>query len=162
MMSDSLPSEFVSSICTEKGEKQNSVDEKKHEAKPKQDLSQLYQVFPDEILGSGQFGIVYGGVHRETGKEVAVKIVDKLRFPTKQATQLKNEVSILQDLHHQGVVNLYHFFETPEKVNSDFFPLVSLCTRMDSIVLSGYSIFCRITQIVCLDRWFACFLLCVC
>jgi hypothetical protein len=26
-----------------------------------QDLSQLYQVFPDEILGSGQFGIVYGG-----------------------------------------------------------------------------------------------------
>jgi serine/threonine protein kinase len=148
-------------------------------------LSQLYQVFPDEILGSGQFGIVYGGrkelslnsksnsklgmihissspklfqflgVHRETGKEVAVKIVDKLRFPTKQATQLKNEVSILQvmqssmsegrgyagfshepidssylgmkfflflqDLHHQGVVNLYHFFETPEKVNSTNF-----------------------------------------
>jgi serine/threonine protein kinase len=94
------------------------------------------------------------GVHRETGKEVAVKIVDKLRFPTKQATQLKNEVSILQvmqssmsergyagfshepidssylgmkfflflqDLHHQGVVNLYHFFETPEKVNSTNF-----------------------------------------
>ena len=26
-----------------------------------QDISQLYQVFPDEILGSGQFGIVYGG-----------------------------------------------------------------------------------------------------
>ena len=25
------------------------------------DISQLYQVFPDEILGSGQFGIVYGG-----------------------------------------------------------------------------------------------------
>ena len=26
------------------------------------DISQLYQVFPDEILGSGQFGIVYGGM----------------------------------------------------------------------------------------------------
>ena len=26
-----------------------------------QDISHLYQVFPDEILGSGQFGIVYGG-----------------------------------------------------------------------------------------------------
>ncbi|CAB3986942.1 serine threonine- kinase D3 [Paramuricea clavata] len=108
----------------EKGdEKQNSINEKKPEPKPKQDLSQLYQVFPDEILGSGQFGIVYGGVHRETGKEVAVKIVDKLRFPTKQATQLKNEVSILQDLHHQGVVNLYHFFETPEKVKFSIFSL---------------------------------------
>lgn len=26
------------------------------------DMSQLYQIFPDEVLGSGQFGIVYGGV----------------------------------------------------------------------------------------------------
>lgn len=25
------------------------------------DMSQLYQIFPDEVLGSGQFGIVYGG-----------------------------------------------------------------------------------------------------
>ena len=28
------------------------------------DISQSYQIFPDEVLGSGQFGIVYGGVHR--------------------------------------------------------------------------------------------------
>lgn len=25
------------------------------------DISQLYQIFPDEVLGSGQFGTVYGG-----------------------------------------------------------------------------------------------------
>lgn len=25
------------------------------------DMSQLYQIFPDDVLGSGQFGIVYGG-----------------------------------------------------------------------------------------------------
>jgi hypothetical protein len=25
------------------------------------DMSQLYQISPDEVLGSGQFGIVYGG-----------------------------------------------------------------------------------------------------
>ena len=25
------------------------------------DISQLYQIYPDEVLGSGQFGIVYGG-----------------------------------------------------------------------------------------------------
>ena len=32
------------------------------------DISQLYQIFPDEVLGSGQFGIVYGGRYRgETG-----------------------------------------------------------------------------------------------
>ena len=31
-------------------------------SKKEQDISQHYQIFPDEILGSGQFGIVYGGM----------------------------------------------------------------------------------------------------
>lgn len=57
------------------------------------DISQQYQIFPDEVLGSGQFGIVYGGVHRTSGRAVAIKVIDKLRFPTKQEAQLKNEVS---------------------------------------------------------------------
>ena len=26
------------------------------------DISQIYHIFPDEVLGSGQFGIVYGGM----------------------------------------------------------------------------------------------------
>ena len=25
------------------------------------DIGQIYQIFPDEVLGSGQFGVVYGG-----------------------------------------------------------------------------------------------------
>jgi hypothetical protein len=29
-----------------------------------QDISKAYQIFPDERLGSGQFGNVVGGVHR--------------------------------------------------------------------------------------------------
>ncbi|XP_024947864.1 serine/threonine-protein kinase D3 isoform X2 [Cephus cinctus] len=80
------------------------------------DMSQLYQIFPDEVLGSGQFGIVYGGVHRKTGRAVAIKVIDKLRFPTKQEAQLKNEVAILQNLSHSGVVNLERMFETPERI----------------------------------------------
>ncbi|XP_008216191.1 serine/threonine-protein kinase D1 isoform X2 [Nasonia vitripennis] len=80
------------------------------------DMSQLYQIFPDEVLGSGQFGIVYGGVHRKTSRTVAIKVIDKLRFPTKQEAQLKNEVAILQNLSHQGVVNLERMFETPERI----------------------------------------------
>lgn len=99
----------------------NNVDvemEVSHEEeRPKDsDISQLYQVFPDEILGSGQFGIVYGGVHRESGRDVAIKVIDKLRFPTKQEAQLKNEVAILQHVNHPGVVNLEQMFETPERV----------------------------------------------
>ncbi|XP_055627292.1 serine/threonine-protein kinase D1 isoform X2 [Toxorhynchites rutilus septentrionalis] len=80
------------------------------------DMSQLYQIFPDEVLGSGQFGIVYGGMHRKTHRAVAIKVIDKLRFPTKQEAQLKNEVAILQNLSHAGVVNLERMFETPERI----------------------------------------------
>uniref|UniRef100_A0A4W3GX20 Serine/threonine-protein kinase n=1 Tax=Callorhinchus milii TaxID=7868 RepID=A0A4W3GX20_CALMI len=80
------------------------------------DISTIYQIFPDEVLGSGQFGIVYGGKHRKTGRDVAIKVIDKLRFPTKQESQLRNEVAILQNLHHPGVVNLECMFETPERV----------------------------------------------
>ncbi|XP_075983011.1 serine/threonine-protein kinase D3 isoform X2 [Anticarsia gemmatalis] len=80
------------------------------------DMAQLYQIYPDEVLGSGQFGIVYGGLHRRSKRPVAIKVIDKLRFPTKQEAQLKNEVAILQNLSHPGVVNLERMFETPERI----------------------------------------------
>ncbi|KAK7573368.1 hypothetical protein V9T40_010559 [Parthenolecanium corni] len=80
------------------------------------DMSLMYQIFPDEVLGSGQFGIVYGGIDRRTNRAVAIKVIDKLRFPTKQEAQLKNEVAILQNLSHPGVVNLERMFETDERI----------------------------------------------
>uniref|UniRef100_A0AAY4CS03 Serine/threonine-protein kinase n=1 Tax=Denticeps clupeoides TaxID=299321 RepID=A0AAY4CS03_9TELE len=80
------------------------------------DISSVYQIFADEVLGSGQFGIVYGGKHRKSGRDVAIKIIDKMRFPTKQESQLRNEVAILQNLHHPGIVNMECMFETPERV----------------------------------------------
>lgn len=81
-----------------------------------QDISKLYEIYADEVLGSGQFGIVYGGIHKKSNREVAIKVIDKLRFPTKQEAQLKNEVAILQNISHCGVVNLERMFETPEKI----------------------------------------------
>lgn len=39
------------------------------------DMAQLYQIYPDEVLGSGQFGIVYGGLHRRTKRPVAIKVL---------------------------------------------------------------------------------------
>src|SRR5699024_8241518 len=80
------------------------------------DISQQYQIFIDEVLGAGQFGTVYGGVHRTSGQAVAIKVIDKSRFPTKQEAQLKNEVSILQNISHPGVVNLEKMFENPERI----------------------------------------------
>uniref|UniRef100_A0A3B3T8J4 non-specific serine/threonine protein kinase n=1 Tax=Paramormyrops kingsleyae TaxID=1676925 RepID=A0A3B3T8J4_9TELE len=81
-----------------------------------QDISAYYQIFTDDMLGSGQFGIVYGGAHRQSGRTVAVKVIDKTRFPTNQESQLRNEVAILQNLAHPGVVHLEGMFETSEHV----------------------------------------------
>jgi len=40
--------------------------------------------------------ILFQGKHRKTGRDVAIKVIDKMRFPTKQESQLRNEVAILQ------------------------------------------------------------------
>lgn len=40
--------------------------------------------------------VCFQGKHRKTGRDVAIKVIDKMRFPTKQESQLRNEVAILQ------------------------------------------------------------------
>lgn len=95
------------------------------------DISTLYQVFPDEVLGSGQFGIVYAGVHRKKGYCIAIKVIDKQRFSSKHQAALRNEVVILQSIKHLGIVQLDRMFETPdrvfiimEKMDSDMLELI--------------------------------------
>lgn len=88
----------------------------KPKVETKLDISLFYQIFPEELLGSGQFGTVYGGQNRQTGKPVAVKVIDKLRFPNKHESQLRTEVTILQTLSHPGIIFLEQMFENPEKI----------------------------------------------
>ena len=59
---------------------------------------------------------IFAHLCRISGRSVAIKVIDKMRFPTKQETALKNEVAILQNLHHPGIVNLERMFETPERI----------------------------------------------
>ncbi|XP_032355186.1 protein kinase D4 [Etheostoma spectabile] len=98
------------------------------------DISSVYQIFTDEVLGSGQFGVVYKGTHRKSGRPVAIKVIDKTRFPTKQERQLRNEVAILQNLSHLGVVLLEGMFETVEYV---FVVMEKLHGDMLEIILSS-------------------------
>lgn len=100
-------SEEAGAVTRKKGENSCQVIE---------DICQQYQIFEKDLLGSGQFGSVHPAVHRLDRREVAVKIIDKSRFPTKQEAQLKNEVSILENLGHPGIVKLEKMFETPQKI----------------------------------------------
>ena len=45
-----------------------------------------------------------------------MKIIDKMRFPHKHESQLRTEVTILQNLSHPGIIHLEQMFETPERV----------------------------------------------
>ena len=98
------------------------------------DISTLYQVFPDEVLGSGQFGIVYAGVHRKKGYCIAIKVIDKHRFSSKHQAALRNEVVILQSIKHLGVVQLDRMFETPDRV---FIIMEKMDSDMLEMVLSS-------------------------
>ena len=60
----------------------------------------------------------FPGQSRQSGKSVAVKVIDKLRFPHKHESQLRIEVTILQTLNHPGIIFLEQMFETPEKVRT--------------------------------------------
>lgn len=53
------------------------------------------------------------GKHRKTGRDVAVKVIDKLRFPTKQESQLRNEVAILQVNAHAARASVSDASGTP-------------------------------------------------
>uniref|UniRef100_A0A915J3I2 Protein kinase C n=1 Tax=Romanomermis culicivorax TaxID=13658 RepID=A0A915J3I2_ROMCU len=80
------------------------------------EFSQLYQVFEHEELGCGQFGVVYGGIHRGSGRKIAVKVISKTRFGRKQKDQLRTEVAILQNISYAGIITLEAMFETKDRI----------------------------------------------
>ncbi|OAF64230.1 hypothetical protein A3Q56_08068, partial [Intoshia linei] len=79
-------------------------------------ISNDYKIDATVILGSGQFGIVYGGSSNKTLEKVAIKVICKNRFTCNQADKLKNEVRILTEVNYEGVIRMEGFYETENKI----------------------------------------------
>ena len=77
-----------------------------------------YVINPQDLLGSGQFGQVYGGICKGTNQSVAIKVIDKSRFKDFQAetSVFQNEITILYNVKHPGIVNLFALFDEVDNV----------------------------------------------
>ena len=67
-----------------------------------------------EELGSGGYSTVWLGVHKKTGEEVAVKVVEKEDMPKDQILALQMEVEIVSELDHPHVVSIKEVFDEEE------------------------------------------------
>ena len=79
-------------------------------------------------LGKGAFGKVNLGMHKLTGKMVAIKSINKECFTDETSKEkVMKEFSILKILKHQSVIRLYETFESKKHILF----LVELCAFGD-------------------------------
>jgi len=98
-----------------KGEKHSKKVSKAHkEGKeklrhdPNDDIAKYYEV-TDKVLGLGNFSQVKMGIDKESGEQVAIKIVDKSSVKHKPE-MLTNEVDILLQVDHPNIIKLLDLF----------------------------------------------------
>lgn len=65
----------------------------------------------DAELGSGVFSVVRLGIHKETGDEYAIKIINKPEMEEFDKKCLRQEIDVLSLLRHEHVIRLYDVFD---------------------------------------------------
>ncbi len=79
----------------------------------------LYEM--KEVIGKGKFGVVNLGIHKKTGQQVAIKILNKENIKTNEDKELvKIEIGILKLCHHPNIVRLLDHLE-----NNDYIYIVT-------------------------------------
>lgn len=78
-----------------------------------QDFLERYEV--GDTVGVGGFAVVKRGRDRETGEDVAIKVVDKSRYAAGD-NSLEREIQVLLKVDHPNCIKLYDVYITPRKV----------------------------------------------
>jgi serine/threonine protein kinase len=114
-----------------------------------------------KTIGEGTFGKVKLAVHKLTGQQVAIKIVDKIHAPAlvrevfiKYLTYLKIET--WRGLRHPNVVQLYEVLCTESKIfmvteycnGGEAFEYITKNGRMDDDSIEAKSVFRQIVEAV--------------
>ena len=77
-------------------------------------LNDIYEI--KGTLGKGKFGLVKLGIHKETKREVAVKIINKKLVTEVDVQQVKSEIDILKIAKHPNIIKLYDVFENEKYI----------------------------------------------
>lgn len=56
------------------------------------------------------------GIHKKSGKNVAVKIVNKTNMTTQDVELIKSEIEILKLCQHPNIIRLLDYFENSENI----------------------------------------------
>ena len=67
------------------------------------------------LLHSGAFSEVRMGVEKATGKNFAVKVIDKALCKGKEG-MIDTEVRILKQVKHENIIQLYEMYEMDNKI----------------------------------------------
>uniref|UniRef100_A0A6P4E2T6 Serine/threonine-protein kinase par-1 isoform X8 n=1 Tax=Drosophila rhopaloa TaxID=1041015 RepID=A0A6P4E2T6_DRORH len=68
-------------------------------------------------LGQGTYGKVQLGINKETGQEVAIKIIKKCKIEAEaDLVRIRREVQIMSSVHHPNIIHIYEVFENRDKM----------------------------------------------
>ena len=77
-------------------------------------INDLYEI--KGTLGKGKFGKVKLGVHKQSGKQVAIKIINKHFLEGVDLEQIKSEIDILKIAKHPNIIKLYDVYENEKYI----------------------------------------------
>ena len=90
------------------------LDYKKHNEIPETTMNHYKFV---RLIGKGAFGKVTLGIHKLTGKYVAIKTIDKEHLKDEfSKRKVLREIYILKKIRHVNVIRLLEVFESPKEV----------------------------------------------
>ena len=79
-----------------------------------EDINDLYDI--QNKIGEGRFAHVFRGVHKQSQRIVAVKILEKENLSSQEMDMIQNEIEILKICQHPNILKLYDVIENHEKL----------------------------------------------
>jgi tRNA A-37 threonylcarbamoyl transferase component Bud32 len=103
------------------------------------DLNEIYDV--RDNIGNGRFGLVKLGFHKQSGRKVAVKIMNKKEMSVQDLDLVRTEIEILKICQHPNIIQLYDVYE-----NVDFIYISKFVTNVVMEHCSGGDLFSYIEK----------------